>query len=184
MDWEAITIDLSASKASLLPKLKSACVEYGFFLLKWNFSARHRLLEEAMNFFDLPEEVKVQSEDYIQLCKEIPYEKGVVSFVESITKQNNDVLSSTWATPSLEEAGKNAYRELSELALQLYDLLSEAFEFEKDFLRSRCEKFENGQFRLLHYPKKPQGETFQVGIGAHTDFELLTLLSQRGPRVL
>ena len=66
------------------------------------------------------------------------------------------------------------------LGVALLEAFAEVLGLDRDAF-SRHIGDEVGTIRLLHYPQVAESPSFSVGIGAHTDFEVFTLMHQSAP---
>ncbi len=79
-------------------------------------------------------------------------------------------------TPGLRAAVEAYYAAMLEVSNALLRAFALALALPEDYFLDKFDRAA-GALRLLHYPPQPAGET-RLGLGAHTDYEMFTILAQ------
>jgi isopenicillin N synthase-like dioxygenase len=181
-------------------KIGGICEEVGFFYVK-NHGVSNDLIERMYRaterFFDLPFEVKQR----LNVANSGPTLRGYVpTYAENVDSANTrdfkecfdfgahqDDVSPFFGPnqmpaelPEFKEICETYHSAMMTLARKLITALSLSLDLPADHFEAMQRKPITIQ-RLLHYPPQ-EGEVAQeeIGIGAHTDYGFLTILSQDG----
>ncbi len=79
-------------------------------------------------------------------------------------------------TPGLRAAVETYYAAMLEVSNALLRAFALALDLPEAYFLDKFDRAA-GALRLLHYPPQPAGET-RLGLGAHTDYEMFTILAQ------
>ncbi|KAH8925808.1 Clavaminate synthase-like protein [Atractiella rhizophila] len=192
-------IDLDAPRDVVVASLREACKNVGFFYIK-NHGVSEELIQrtfdESKRFMDLPIDVKARvrhtgkKKGYVPLLGEQvdPDSKGDLhenfdfgtqghgSFEEEDENLNQWLDEDT--LPGFKSNVVDYWRELGDLAKRITPFLALALDLEPEYFQTRL-KHPNAVLRLIHYP--PQENRIDescIGIGAHHDYEIITILHQ------
>lgn len=210
VDFESIpVIDVSTLAApggpgaECIDQLGKAARDVGFLLIvnhdvaDETFQAMH---EASQRFFGQPESVKEEvyignstnHRGYVPVGEEVfagatPDLKEAYDLSIDLPADHPEYLAGNpllgpnqWpALPGFEEAVMNYYDEVFTLGSRLLAAFANYLDIDPDtFLGSVTQP--PSQLRLIHYPFNPDAED-RPGIGAHTDYEALTLLKPTAP---
>ena len=181
-------------------KIGKVCEEVGFFYVK-NHGVPQELIDRVYRatkeFFELPQEIK----DRLHVAKSGPTLRGYIPpYGENADPKKTRDLKEVFdygvheekvspffgpnPMPTEEELPgfKEACEEYHDAMMALARKLVSAFAISLDLPADYFEKMQQHPItiqRLLHYPSQ-QGEVTEaeIGIGAHTDYGFLTILSQ------
>jgi isopenicillin N synthase-like dioxygenase len=199
----AATIPKLSDHASWVSK---ACLEHGCFSITntpMGVERTDELLDLMRVFFELDDDNEIKQavhrrnngneHGWTPLLEEPAYDPGTISWVESFDcgpsceqisgmpeDERMDHPVSIW--PDLEgfrTAVRNYWKSLDQAALALLPVLSCMLGKEPGFLSRHCLRTAPDTLRLLSYPLNPRpSDELNVGISAHTDFEVITIIYQ------
>ncbi|KAJ6507495.1 2OG-Fe(II) oxygenase [Mycena vulgaris] len=206
IDLSNISSTDPAVRRALVTEVKHACTHVGFFYVK-NHGIPTEIIQRALalmrRFFDLPLDAKLEVENtktpnfkgYSPVLSGNNDPNGAGDLQEGFefgyealagegakTDDASDVMAgaNVWPAglPELREAALEYYHSALNLGRLLFPLFALALDLPEDFFADKT-KHSAALMRLLHYP--PQfGEIDDrvIGIGAHTDWEVFTILWQ------
>jgi len=179
-------------------KIGQSCEQVGFFYVKNHgvpSDLVKRMYAAAEEFFDLPEEVK----NDVHVAKSGPTARGYIPpFAENADPNNNADLKEAFdygdpqetvspffgpnlmptELPEFEETCNEYYAAMRTLASHLVRAFAISLGLPADYFEQKQRNPITIQ-RLLHYPPQdPDATDNKIGIGAHTDKGILTILSQ------
>lgn len=198
------TDDLETRKA-VAKKVREACHRIGFFYIV-NHGIEQDLIDntfaEAKRFFDLPMDKKLEvctdlvPEEYFGYFPLSRYNKNAKQYKDLMEAYNfgyhprydSEVTTFDEPTephhkllwpdlPGFKETLYKHYTELLDLSRRLTRVFALALDLPEDHFDQYMHKPE-GAMRILHYPQQEATPEEQLGIGAHTDFDCFTMLSQ------
>lgn len=203
---EVPVLDLSAWRAggspdALAAQLRAACTGTGFFYVAGHGVPREvvdGVFEATRRYFELPEAERLA--DRIDerfrrgfmpygINQHAGYEpdlKESYEFAVDLPLDDPDVQArrplhgpNRWpaAAPWLQPAAEAYFDHTMRLGKDLLRLLALALEQREDFFLQWCTK-PMVQSRLFHYPPQTVDSTRALGVAPHTDYGMLTLLTQ------
>ena len=196
MPGDNMDAKLEAAKAA-----REAAINVGFLYIK-NHGISEDVIEAARlateRFYQLPEDVKLQydvmkskrhkgyvpvgglSADPMIMDMQEGYEVGLeLPEDDPDHLKGNALLGPNVWPKEMPEFQRDVYRyfeEATELGKRMYRLFALALDMPEDFFEPMVTK-PCAQLRMLYYPDTDPNEA-KVGIGAHTDYESVTLLWQ------
>lgn len=194
-----------AERTSLVEKIKTACLETGFFYVHNTCvedSAIARALAALKAFFDLPDDSPVKQDvhnkhvnghkGWTPLFGEPAYQKDTVAHLESfdigqeLTPEQCASLgleANVWPElPGFREAVLDYKKQVTQLGRALGEALSSMLGVDRNFIGDHSGTKAPRTMRLLHYPENDAPvDDRNVGIAAHTDFECFTIMYQTAP---
>lgn len=194
----------AAGRRAVAREIGAACESVGFFYVAGHGIPQARIdgaFAAARRFFALPLEEKLKlhiarlpnHRGYLGLGEESAdpgaeadakeaFKVGLELPADDPDFRNGVVMygPNAWpeGLPGFREAVYGYYLELFALSRRLYRLFALALEIPEDFFDDKTDK-PMAQLNLLRYPPSPDGRA-RTGIGAHSDYECLTLLAQEG----
>jgi isopenicillin N synthase-like dioxygenase len=186
-------IDISCNDAA--KQIHDASKKYGFFIVtNHGVTSITKALQHSRMFFDLPDDIKkgcvVGHTGYTE-----PFTESLDTALQKVESKEgyyirrppdgviSDPLSgpNAWPSESLLPGWKNImmdyYDEMMDLGKRISCLLVEGFGLESNFFSSRFSK-SMSTLRLLHYNTEVSNPKEGIfGVGAHSDFGLMTMLA-------
>jgi isopenicillin N synthase-like dioxygenase len=191
-------IDISQDKNLSAKAIRSACEENGFFLISHHgisLELQHKLESLSHTFFALSESEKNKiSMDlsgkawrgYFPVGGELTSGKkdlkeGIYFGDEQISK--GEPLHGPNLFPEIKDFKATVLtymKEVTELGHHLMGLLSLSLDLPEDYFFKHYTQDPTLLFRIFHYPPmaSQDAETYPWGVGAHTDYGILTMLKQ------
>ncbi|MES2525501.1 MAG: 2OG-Fe(II) oxygenase family protein [Bdellovibrionota bacterium] len=194
-------INLSQPDSETAAMIALACQDHGFFCIQNHGISpdlQSRLDSLSREFFDLP--LMIKNRIHMKLGGHAW--RGFFALGEELTSGKPDLKEGIYLGEQLEENdhrvkagwplhGKNLYpeingfsetveeyvTELTKLAHRLMELVSLSLGQRRDFIFDHYTKDPTLLFRIFHYPPQKNPED-GWGVGAHTDYGLLTILKQ------
>ena len=198
------TIDLTGDRKQVVAELKVACRDYGFFLLAGHSvseALQSKLESLSQKFFTLALSKKMEiSMDHGGLAW-----RGFFPIGNELTSGKTDLKEGIYfgeelpltdsrslaklplhgqnlfpETPDFRETVLQYMEEMKKLGHELMSLISQSLELDESYFKNNYTREPTELFRIFHYPpSKPEtDQEFPWGVGAHTDYGLLTILKQ------
>ncbi len=196
-------IDLSLPDKTTALMIAGACEAHGFFCIKnhgISSELQNRLDSLSRDFFDLP----LPEKNKIHMKLGGLAWRGFFAIGEELTSGKPDLKEGIYLGEQLPESdprvkaewplhGQNLYPEISGfnetieayikevtgLAHRLMELVSLSLGLDRKYIFENYTKDPTILFRVFHYPPQKNPED-GWGVGAHTDYGLLTILKQDG----
>ena len=191
-------IDLSQDKSLVASSIRSACEENGFFLISHHgvsLELQEKLESLSEIFFALPESEKEKISmslggrawrGFFPVGGELTSGKkdlkeGIYFGEESVS--NGEPLHGPNLFPDIKDFRETVLSymsEVTELGHRLMGLLSLSLDLPEDYFFKNYTKDPTLLFRIFHYPPMASQdvEAYPWGVGAHTDYGILTVLKQ------
>lgn len=194
-------INLSESDQVLATRIAEACQDHGFFCIQnhgISQKLQKRLDQLSREFFDLP----LVEKNKIHMKFGGHAWRGFFALGEELTSGKPDLKEGIYLGEQLNESdprvkagwplhGKNLYpdvdglseaiedyvTEVTALAHRLMEIVSLSLGLKRNFIFENYTKDPTILFRIFHYPPQKNPED-GWGVGAHTDYGLLTILKQ------
>lgn len=193
--------DDPAGHAEVAEALRSACLEVGFFYLSGHGVPRPAIddtIDAATTFFATPEEEKAR----VSILHS-PKMRGYTGLLEENTDPDNDGdlheafdigldlpdddpdahgdvygwgLNQWPDLPGFREQMVGYHSTMDGLCRVLYRGLALSLDLEADFFTSKMTK-PIGELRVIRYPSQASRDESVVGIGAHSDYDMFTVLA-------
>ena len=204
---EIPVVDISqliTNKEKIAKDIREACSQTGFFYIK-NHSVSEQLQNSlaaiSTAFFSLPLSVKNEISmkkagkawrGYFpvkgELTSNIPDVKEGIYFGEEHDKQSKEVLNGVplfgsnlypHQVPKFKEIIEQYMLAMKELADKVMQAIALSLDLEIDYFIKHYTYNPTQLFRIFHYPPTKQKEENELwGVGAHTDYGLITILKQ------
>ena len=183
--------------------LQAASIDTGFFYVRNAFSDSNedgRVLAQMRELFALADddrrklavrtERSTQELGFSPMFAESAYQPGTIAHLESFDCGRPDrspysdfVADNLWPELPGFRVDVTAYwNRVTDIGNAALEVLALAVGLDEQRFAGRCRSQDLNTLRLLHYPENDAtGDSRNVGISAHTDFECLTLLYQTAP---
>ncbi|GAA5886997.1 hypothetical protein JCM16303_003084 [Sporobolomyces ruberrimus] len=202
IDLSRLSSDKFEDRKALAEEIQRASIDIGFFYIS-NHGIPQEVVDEAFEqgrkFFEQPTEKKMlvdlQKSDafkgYAPLKGENvdPLSRGDVheafdigddSQVMKQGKGNGNLWPPSSDLPEFRPAVEKAFNEVMTLGKRLLPLFALALDLPENYFEEQT-KNPGSTFRLLSYPPQfGEVDLKEIGIGAHQDYELYTILAQHG----
>ncbi|KAM0788976.1 hypothetical protein ACM66B_003048 [Microbotryomycetes sp. NB124-2] len=203
IDLTKITSNDVKDRKEVAAEVQAACIESGFFYIK-NHGIEQAVLDEAFNqarqFFDQPLDKKM----LVDLHKGTSFKGYAPLMGEKVDPASRGDVHESWDMgaddqkfsedkensgnmwppaddlPGFRPALQRTWDEIMALGKRLFPIFALALDLPEDYFDKHITN-PGSVMRILNYP--PQyGPTdlAEIGIGAHTDYEMFTLLVQHG----
>jgi isopenicillin N synthase-like dioxygenase len=183
------------NRADVAAEVRTACRSTGFFYV--DLTARQRetietTLFQMERFFSLEDhdrrkqDVKQETRDFgwVPRYSEPAYQPGTISRLEAFDFGLENICAEQgWPRlPDFRASMSRAWQEYTALGDGILEILAGAATLDRRFFIERCDSRALNTMRLLNY-SADAGDSAEneVGIAAHTDFEVITLLYQTAP---
>ena len=202
LDIAALFSDDQAARRLLIEKIRTACLETGFFYI-YNSCVPDQLISRALSsmseFFGLedehPSKQKVHNRHYGgmkgwgPIFGEPAYQENTIAHLESFDLgqelsveeyELQGISPNAWPdVPGFRSAIVEYYIATTRLGRALGEVFSELLGENRQFINQHSTEKAPRTMRLLHYPENKAGvDERNVGISAHTDFECFTIMNQ------
>ncbi len=197
-------IDLSLEKSLVVEKMKLACIENGFFLIsehRVDLNLQNKLHTLSKEFFSMSEDEK----NKISMQLGGSAWRGYFPVGDELTSGKKDLKEGIYFGEELDSSdsrvqsglplhGSNLFpdlpdfkdtvleymRQMTELGHKLMSLLSLSLGLEEDYFFKNYTQDPTLLFRIFHYPPTMahDRDLYPWGVGAHTDYGILTILKQ------
>lgn len=196
-DLEIPTVDLSslnsddqAARKQMVAKVRAACLDWGFFHAI-NHGVPNELLDrvqkQAQKFFSLPKEEKLKvsrangsytgyGHAAVKPTDSQPWSEGFYLANDDTVEGFSQTLWPNGDNKDFGDSYKEYNEKVEELAKQLMNVIIEGLEVSAAHFQRYVDSA-SGLLRWNHYPPCPQPHK-ALGMSAHTDFNLLTVLHQ------
>jgi isopenicillin N synthase-like dioxygenase len=204
IDFAPMSKDDVSDRQRVADQIRQACLEVGFFYIK-NHGVDQAIVDQAFaqtkRFFSLPLEEKMtihiskssNHRGYVPFLEEqvdvtaAPDLKEALDFSLELPANDPDVLAGKWLygpnvypanLPGFQEAIERYYAELRQLGSKIFRAFALALNLPEIFFEDKITK-PLAQLRLSHYPPcLGEINDRQISLGAHTDYECFTILTQ------
>lgn len=190
VDLSSLTSDDDAARKQMVAKVRAACLDWGFFHAI-NHGVPGELLDrvqkQAQKFFALPKEEKQKvskapgrftgyGHAAVKPTDSQPWSEGFYLANDDTVEGFQQTLWPNGDNNDFTDSYKEYNEKVEKLAQQLMDVIVEGLEVTASHFQRYIEKA-SGLLRWNHYPPCPQPHK-ALGMSAHTDFNLLTVLHQ------